>query len=65
MQSKAVEAQWYQMSDEERLSRRQKRPTWWGEPANTIDRATALIPRLMYERLDEFGVDFCLDLHHH
>ncbi len=60
LQSKATEAQWYRMSDEERLSRRQKRPTWWGEPANTLDRATALMPRLMYERLDEFGIDFAL-----
>src|SRR5262245_49986390 len=34
--------------------------TWWGEPANTLDRATAMVPRLFYERLDDFGVDFCL-----
>jgi predicted TIM-barrel fold metal-dependent hydrolase len=25
---------------------------------NTLDRATALLPRLLYERLDEFGFDF-------
>jgi len=23
-----------------------------------IDRATAMVPRLFYERLDEFGIDF-------
>ena len=25
---------------------------------NTRDRATALLPKLLYERLDEFGIDF-------
>ena len=25
---------------------------------NTLDRATAMLPRLLYERLDEFGFDF-------
>ncbi len=34
------------------------RTGWWGLPArNTLDRATATIPRLLYERLDEFGID--------
>ena len=58
--SKANEAQWYTMSAQERLDRRQKRPTWWGEPANTLDRATAMMPGLLYERLDDFGIDFAL-----
>jgi predicted TIM-barrel fold metal-dependent hydrolase len=35
------------------------RMTWWGFPAErTLDRATALLPRLLYERLDELGIDF-------
>ena len=25
-----------------------------------LDRATAMLPRLMYERLDELGIDFCV-----
>lgn len=25
---------------------------------NTLDRATAMLPRLLYERMDEFGIDF-------
>jgi predicted TIM-barrel fold metal-dependent hydrolase len=34
------------------------RTGWWGLPArNTLDRATATIPRLLYERLDELGID--------
>jgi predicted TIM-barrel fold metal-dependent hydrolase len=34
------------------------RSGWWGVPArNTLDRATAMLPRLLYERLDELGID--------
>ena len=34
---------------------------WWGVPTrNTLDRATAMAPKLMYERLDELGLDFAL-----
>jgi predicted TIM-barrel fold metal-dependent hydrolase len=58
--SKDVERGWYAMSREDRLDKRPFRPTWWGEPANTLDRATAMVPKLFYERLDDFGVDFCL-----
>lgn len=37
------------------------RYTWWGVPsANTLDRATAISPALMYARLDELGFDFSL-----
>ena len=51
---------WYDMTPEERLEQRTKRPTWWGEPTNTLDRATAMVPKLLYERLDDFGIDFAL-----
>lgn len=34
------------------------RMPWWGLPAaNTRDRATAMLPALLYERLDELGID--------
>jgi predicted TIM-barrel fold metal-dependent hydrolase len=34
------------------------RVSWWGLPAeNTLDRATAMFPALLYERLDELGID--------
>jgi len=37
------------------------RPSWWSLPAaNTLDRATAHLPRLLYERLDDFGIDFAV-----
>jgi predicted TIM-barrel fold metal-dependent hydrolase len=36
-------------------------PSWWGWPVkNTRDRATAHLPQLLYERLDEMGIDFGL-----
>ena len=60
VRSKAQEADWYRMSSQERLHQRRRRPTWWGEPANTLDRASAMIPALLRERLDDFGVDFAL-----
>jgi len=37
------------------------RLSWWAFPArNTRDRATATLPRLQYERLDELGFDFAV-----
>jgi predicted TIM-barrel fold metal-dependent hydrolase len=34
---------------------------FWGAPTrNTRDRATAMMPALMYERLDELGIDFAV-----
>jgi predicted TIM-barrel fold metal-dependent hydrolase len=36
-------------------------PSWWGwQCENTLDRATCHLPRLLYERLDEIGIDFML-----
>jgi predicted TIM-barrel fold metal-dependent hydrolase len=36
-------------------------PSWWGWPSeNVLDRATAHIPQLLYDRLDEFGIDFTI-----
>src|SRR5215510_2540934 len=58
--TKAKDSTWYDITAEERLRRRLMRPTWWGEPANTLDRATAMIPKLFYERLHDFGIDFAL-----
>jgi len=37
------------------------RSGWWGVPArNTLDRATAMLPGLLYDRLDEIGVDLAV-----
>jgi predicted TIM-barrel fold metal-dependent hydrolase len=36
-------------------------PPWWGFPArNTYDRATAMFPKLLHERLPELGIDFAV-----
>ncbi|HET6810834.1 MAG TPA: hypothetical protein VFH50_07485 [Acidimicrobiales bacterium] len=36
-------------------------PSWWGNPvADARDRATAHLPGLLYERLDELGIDVML-----
>ncbi len=35
--------------------------TWWPYPAEkSRDRATCMLPQLLYDRLDEFGVDFAV-----
>ena len=47
------------MTPEERAQTRRAQEAFWGVPAkNTLDRATAMLPRLLYDRLDEFGFDF-------
>ncbi len=36
-------------------------PSWWGWPVSNVrDRATCHLPRLLYERLDEMGIDFAI-----
>ena len=49
------------MSVAERRRRRVGQEAFWFLPTkNTLDRATAMMPRLMYERLDDLGLDFCV-----
>src|SRR4029077_4198300 len=49
------------MSLAERRRRRVAQPGFWTRQAgNSLDRATAMMPRLLYERLDEFGSDFAI-----
>ena len=33
---------------------------WGRQSTNTLDRATAMMPRLLYDRLDELGLDYCV-----
>jgi predicted TIM-barrel fold metal-dependent hydrolase len=50
---------WYDMSVDERRHNNQLRPAFWAAPTeNTLDRATAMLPRLMHERLPEMGIDY-------
>ncbi len=49
------------MSVAERRDRCIAQPAFWAIPTkNTMDRATAMMPKLLYERLDEFGTDFAV-----
>ena len=46
------------LDHETRRANAVSRTGWWGVPArNTLDRATAMLPGLLHERLDEIGVD--------
>jgi predicted TIM-barrel fold metal-dependent hydrolase len=50
---------WVSMTEDERREARATCPPWWARPArNTLDRATASVPRLLHERMDELGMDF-------
>ncbi|MGH7932113.1 MAG: amidohydrolase family protein [Candidatus Binataceae bacterium] len=50
---------WNHITPAERREFRVPRPVWWPYPAkNTRDRATAALPKLLHERLDEMGLDF-------
>jgi predicted TIM-barrel fold metal-dependent hydrolase len=47
------------MTVAERGRRRVGQEAFWSSPCeNVLDRATAMLPRLMYERLDDLGIDF-------
>jgi len=49
----------WRLSDPERRAQRMGRAPWWMVPAeNTLDRATASLPRLLVSRLEELGMDF-------
>src|SRR6185437_10691098 len=49
---------WYGRSPEERARWRVARGPWGGGLPSTLDQATAVLPALLYERLDELGIDF-------
>ena len=45
----------------ERAQRGLGMEAFWGrQSTNTLDRATAMMPRLLYDRLDELGLDYCV-----
>ncbi len=49
---------WHRLTPDERRDHRVTIPPWWALPTkNTLDRATAMLPKLMYERLDDMGLD--------
>lgn len=49
------------MTAQERRFKRVAHMGFWQVPmANTLDRATAMMPGLLYERMPELGLDFCV-----
>src|SRR5690242_7540951 len=55
------EGDFVKMTTQERLDRRAGQPPWWALPVkNTLDLATSFIPGLMYQRLNEMGLDFAV-----
>jgi predicted TIM-barrel fold metal-dependent hydrolase len=49
------------LDDDARRAQGLMRIPWWGLPVrNTLDRATAMLPRLLRERLDPIGIDFAV-----
>jgi predicted TIM-barrel fold metal-dependent hydrolase len=49
---------WNRLSPQDRRERRAARNVWWGVPTkNTLDRATVTLPKLLYARLEEMGID--------
>ncbi len=51
---------WYRATAQERQHNRLRRFIWWGVTSNTFDKATALLPALLNERLPELGIDFAV-----
>jgi predicted TIM-barrel fold metal-dependent hydrolase len=51
---------WYRANAGERNLRRIKRRAWWSDPWIARDRATAMLPKLMHERLPELGIEFAV-----
>jgi len=51
---------WYDADEASRRRQRIGRPSFWHAPAGTRDRATAMLPALLSERLDDFGIDFAV-----
>tara|TARA_R110000787_G_scaffold103318_2_gene209871 strand:+ start:1900 stop:3342 length:1443 start_codon:yes stop_codon:yes gene_type:complete len=52
---------WYKLNPQERMDKQRTRPAWWALPTtNTLDRATAMLPRLLSTRLDDMGIDFAI-----
>jgi hypothetical protein len=47
---------WYRASWAERQHQRLRRTIWWGVTSNTLDKATALLPALLNERLPDLGL---------
>jgi predicted TIM-barrel fold metal-dependent hydrolase len=50
----------YRMTREQRLRERPTAPLRWPNASNARDWATAMLPNLLHERLEEFGIDVAI-----
>jgi len=55
----SAEQHWAKSEEHARKQRRPAAP-WWGSPTTALDRATAFVPALLAERLEELGFDFSI-----
>jgi predicted TIM-barrel fold metal-dependent hydrolase len=54
-----IDGNWHEMTQEQRRDVWRNRPVFWAlQSENTLDLATAMLPNLMYQRMDEIGLDF-------
>ena len=52
---------WDQLTEEERKDRWALKSSWWSFPTkNTLDYATARLPRLLYDRMEDLGIDYAI-----
>lgn len=50
-------ANWYAETEQQRRESWSAAPAWWFVTQDPLDRATASLPKLLYERMDELGLD--------
>jgi predicted TIM-barrel fold metal-dependent hydrolase len=53
-------SRWSKMSPEERRQKRVTRPSYADFAPKPIDRATTMLPELLYQRLDDIGLDYAV-----
>ena len=58
--AKSVGYNWYKVPTAVRDRARMRRQAWWSQPAATEDRAAAMVPALLHDRLDTYGIDVSL-----
>ena len=52
---------WFEMTPEERKENWHPATPWWFAPTtNVLDRATATLPKVLNERMDELGMDYAV-----
>jgi predicted TIM-barrel fold metal-dependent hydrolase len=57
---RSFRSDWSNLSRADRARERVARPSSYDFSRNPLDRATTMLPELMYERLPEIGIDFAL-----